>query len=132
MFLSRSVLLTALLLLACGAGDDAEPLPGLGSGPDATTQGASNGNQDEAVGGGGHDESGSACSDFCRCMGSTCSSQEGYPFTDSADCEQTCSQLDDEQRSCFSHWCNAAITDAAERVHLCEHAWGAFGLDECP
>jgi hypothetical protein len=71
------------------------------------------------------------CVDHCACMATTCAAYEGYPWSGAGDCESECSTWGDAEADCFPMWCSMAARAGASAAHLCEHAWNAFGLDEC-
>jgi hypothetical protein len=73
------------------------------------------------------------CLAFCACMAETCTSTAGYPYADARACAGACGQLGQPERACFPSWCaQAKNATGTRKSHLCEHAWGKFGLDECP
>lgn len=72
-----------------------------------------------------------ACEGYCECMGETCTEIAGYPWSDIAGCLDACAGYDEPQMTCWSMWCTEAKKGALV-VHLCEHAWGMYDLDECP
>jgi hypothetical protein len=75
-------------------------------------------------------DSGDICAPYCECLTDTCASQSGYPFSGVADCVSQCGPLSVEEKDCLPKWCEQAKT-LSDKVHVCEHAWGKFGLDEC-
>jgi len=54
----------------------------------------------------------------------------GYPFADAAACLAVCAGYSKEEVTCWTKWCEDA-KQSTSKEHLCQHAWGAFGLDEC-
>lgn len=96
------------------------------SGPALTTGEGSTGTGSDTSG-----EPSPVCVSYCECMGSTCQAIEGYPWGDDAGCLEACAGYDAPQSTCWAMWCAEAMKGALV-VHLCEHAWGKFGLDECP
>jgi len=72
------------------------------------------------------------CGAHCACLAETCATTAGYPFAAAGSCASFCAGLGAAERACFPKWCTDAKAAAGSKVHLCEHAWGAFGLDECP
>ena len=64
-------------------------------------------------------------------MQSTCSSVMGHPYTMPAQCTAACKAFTSAEIACFPDWCEQAKTATTTKVHLCEHAWGMFALDEC-
>lgn len=71
------------------------------------------------------------CQTYCACLNDTCSTQTGYPFAAAGSCATACAAMNADQRKCWPNWCEQAKA-SANKEHLCEHAWGALGLDECP
>lgn len=78
---------------------------------------------------GGPDAS-AGCASYCDCLAATCGSQMGYPFATPDQCMSACSTQSVDEKTCFPKFCAQAKT-LADKGHACEHAWGAFGLDEC-
>lgn len=74
-----------------------------------------------------------ACGAYCACMKRTCTSYAGYPYADEALCLGVCAAFTEKERSCWSQSCRTAeMYDVPSvREHLCQHAWGTFGLNEC-
>ena len=73
-----------------------------------------------------------ACTMYCQCMTTSCSTQTGYPWASSAACLQACGGFSEAQQTCWSRYCSMAAMQAeSARGHACEHAWGGHGLDEC-
>lgn len=70
------------------------------------------------------------CPAFCTCMEQTCSMVTGYPYKMQGACLDACKKLGPDERACFPKWCEMAKS-SSQMMHLCEHAWGAFGIDEC-
>lgn len=75
-------------------------------------------------------DSGDMCTPWCECLTETCSTQNGYPFTSTADCVTKCPILSADEKACLPKWCEQAKT-LANKTHTCEHAWGMYGTDEC-
>jgi hypothetical protein len=67
--------------------------------------------------------------DYCGCLGQACASFAGYPHADEAACLAACEGLSEPELTCWSAYCDQALDDPSE--HVCEHAWGELGLDEC-
>lgn len=74
-----------------------------------------------------------ACGAYCGCMRRVCTSFAGYPYTTDAQCLGICAAFVDRERTCWSQSCRTAesVDVASVREHLCQHAWGTFGLNEC-
>lgn len=72
-----------------------------------------------------------ACDAYCACVGATCAAQDGYPFATPASCAAECAKFSLAERTCWSKMCASAQGGGGNKEHLCEHAWGEFGLDEC-
>ena len=70
------------------------------------------------------------CISYCSCLDLTCSSYEKYPYESKEQCLSVCSKLTDKETACWSYFCSQK--DDSMQEHLCEHALGEFGLDECP
>lgn len=70
------------------------------------------------------------CHEYCECMTATCSGVAGYPFAEGGSCESACAAFPAAEKACFPNWCDDAKA-ASDKTHLCKHAWGANGLDEC-
>jgi hypothetical protein len=117
---------------ACGPRKDAciAACPPVEAGADASHDDAST---PDAGGDGSTSDvdAGDPCVAYCQCMADTCSTQAGYPFANPADCATACAQQAPEERACWPQWCAQAKSADATKTHLCEHAWGKFGLDEC-
>ncbi len=79
-----------------------------------------------------------ACGAYCACMRRTCDELAGYPYVGDAGDEQclgVCRAFSEKERTCWSRSCRTADTYAdvpTVHEHLCQHAWGTFGLAECP
>lgn len=77
-----------------------------------------------------------ACGAYCACMRRTCTKVSGYPYDvdAGADCLGVCRAFSARERTCWSQSCRTAeLYDVASvRDHLCQHAFGTFGLNECP
>jgi hypothetical protein len=71
------------------------------------------------------------CVAYCDCMGTTCSSQTGYPYAAADSCMTACHQFDPGEKKCWPNFCAEASQGGPTKDHLCEHGWGKFGLDEC-
>jgi hypothetical protein len=107
---------------------------GSGGGSAGSTGGGSAG----STGGGSAGSTGSGstsggnagCTAYCTCMSGTCAGEAGYPWTDEAACLAACEQFTTAEFTCWDMWCYEASLGGAVD-HLCEHAWGANGLDEC-
>jgi len=72
----------------------------------------------------------SLCTLYCQCLAGACGAQTGYPYADQAACEAGCAALDAPSKECFPKWC-AKAEASSSKGHLCEHAWGGHGTDEC-
>jgi hypothetical protein len=74
------------------------------------------------------------CSSYCTCMIAVCTKYAGYPFADEKACLAKCAAYSPPQLKCFAYFCADAkkTTSASTREHSCRHAWGAWGLEECP
>jgi hypothetical protein len=97
---------------------------------DATPQSSSSGGDGGAGGGAGGGDPASDCELLCSCLEATCSSLEGYPYADTAACLTNCEAHTAEEVTCWGQFCDQAAT-SADPDHLCEHAWGDLGLEEC-
>jgi hypothetical protein len=85
------------------------------------------GSQPTSDGGGGD---GPSCEAHCMCLMQTCATEMGYPFPTAEQCKTTCNGWTAEEKICLPKWCIKA-KDVANKTHLCEHAWGKLGTDEC-
>jgi len=74
---------------------------------------------------------GSSCTKFCTCMAASCANQPGYPYPTPAACLTSCAAFTEQEKTCWSSGCGTAETAITNKQHLCEHAWGQYGLDEC-
>jgi hypothetical protein len=63
-------------------------------------------------------------------MQGSCGDQPTYPWADSDACEAACDAFTDDELACYDMWC-LEVDQGGDPVHLCEHAWGDFGLNEC-
>jgi hypothetical protein len=72
------------------------------------------------------------CADYCTCLTDTCATVAEYPFAAAGSCEAHCAVLSAAERACWPKFCADAKASTTNKVHLCEHAWGKLGLDECP
>ncbi len=71
------------------------------------------------------------CASYCACLEARCAARPGYPLG-AGECGPLCARLDDARRTCWAGFCeDAAGEDDALAQHLCEHAWGLYGLEEC-
>lgn len=70
------------------------------------------------------------CEAHCVCLMQTCAAETGYPFPTPEECKTTCNGWTKEEKICLPKWCLKA-KDVANKTHLCEHAWGELGTDEC-
>lgn len=106
---------------------EAHDHPGTGGhGGEAGTGGTT------AIGGGGQAEGGaSVCGLYCACMVDACAAIEGYPYEDEAACTSACEAFSADELDCFGSFCVQASQSPGAVDHLCEHAWGAAGTDEC-
>lgn len=112
----------------------APPVGGTSGGSSGSSTTGTEGGSSGSTTGTGSDTSGGpspACEGYCACMSETCQAIEGYPWGEDADCLEACAGYDEPQFTCWAMWCAEAMKGALV-VHLCEHAWGKFGLDECP
>jgi hypothetical protein len=66
-------------------------------------------------------------------MSLNCPTQAGYPYADDAACKSACAAFSAEEYACWSKYCGWVPLASSEEdeTHLCQHAWGMFGLDEC-
>lgn len=100
---------------------------GSGTGSSGTSGGSgSTGSTDSGSTSGGN----AGCAAYCTCMSGTCATEVGYPWADEAACLSACEQFTTAEMTCWDMWCYQASLGGAVD-HLCEHAWGANGLDEC-
>lgn len=102
----------------------AKPVDGGGSDPEAGADGGTDGGSDAAPD--------TLCTDYCTCLADTCAALAGYPFAAAGSCAAHCSALSAPERACWPKWCSDAKASTSNQVHLCEHAWGMYDLDECP
>ncbi len=72
-----------------------------------------------------------ACASLCDCVDASCSTLPGYPFDSSADCLDQCTGFTAEETACWGGFCAEITDNPALADHLCEHAWGGLGLQEC-
>ncbi|MBX3185374.1 MAG: hypothetical protein KF819_00100 [Labilithrix sp.] len=72
------------------------------------------------------------CPAYCTCLAEACSAIAGYPFAAAGSCAARCAAMTADEKKCWPGFCEQAKTSAASKAHLCEHAWGDLGLDECP
>ena len=73
------------------------------------------------------------CVAHCECMKTTCSTYSGYPYKTTTDCTNHCGTFDAAQMKCWTYWCTEAVkASSTTKDHLCQHAWGTWGLEECP
>lgn len=75
-----------------------------------------------------------ACGGYCACMRRVCTKVVGYPYADDEQCLGVCRAFLARERTCWSQSCRTAesVDVTSVREHLCQHAWGTFGLNECP
>jgi hypothetical protein len=74
------------------------------------------------------------CTSYCICMARTCAEVPEYPFAEAGTCHDYCADLTPDELTCFARSCTSAgVPGQSEGVatHLCLHAWGTFGLEEC-
>ncbi len=118
---------------ACGPKKDEclAACPPVEAGADAGQDGSSASDGGADGGPSADADAGDPCATYCQCMQDTCSTQAGYPFATPADCASACAQQAAEERACWPVWCAQAKSATTTKAHLCEHAWGKFGLDEC-
>lgn len=132
---------------AASGSDGAADSPGQGTGgastgePDATTGGGQTGSTTTGTdpstdGDGASDSSGGPsgspeCEAYCGCVVPTCETEPGYPFADETACFDFCAERTAEELSCWMGFCDAVATSPGLELHLCEHAWGELGLNEC-
>lgn len=104
---------------------DAGPKPAADGGDtDAATEGGADGGADAAPD--------PFCTDYCACLADTCTAIAGYPFAAAGSCATHCAALSAAEKACWPKFCNDAKASMNNKDHLCEHAWGAHDLDECP
>ncbi len=73
------------------------------------------------------------CMAHCTCMTEQCSTYSGYPYTTEKACTDHCGRFTAPQMKCWSYFCTAAKTQTGStKSHTCQHAWGTWGLEECP
>lgn len=75
-----------------------------------------------------------ACGAYCACMRRVCTTFAGYPYGGDEQCLGVCRAFTEKERTCWSQSCRTAegVDVASVREHLCQHAWGTFGMNECP
>ncbi|MEM7152870.1 MAG: hypothetical protein AAF799_08505 [Myxococcota bacterium] len=71
------------------------------------------------------------CVAHCDCLETECAEYEGYPFGTRQACEDDCMGLSAEEQACYMMWCPEVPKNPGIALHLCEHAWGELGLNEC-
>jgi hypothetical protein len=72
-----------------------------------------------------------ACVTHCECMTTTCAT--GSPYTTTKDCTDHCGRFTAAEMKCWSYFCTeAAKSSGSTKTHMCQHAWGTWGLEECP
>jgi hypothetical protein len=115
-----------------GSGGSTGPGGSSESGPVSATEGTSGdtGQIDTSSEAGSTGGSG-ACADHCACMTVTCSAYPDYPYRSEQACNDACDGFSTDELACWSMWCTEAVGGGGAQEHLCEHAWGAFGLGEC-
>ena len=72
-----------------------------------------------------------ACEAWCGCLELNCTEFPGYPFASVDECHTTCADLSTEEITCWQGFCEEVADNPALADHLCDHAWGALGLNEC-
>jgi hypothetical protein len=72
------------------------------------------------------------CTTWCGCLELRCSTYSENPFQTVDECHAACDMHSAAELSCWTDFCERIpMSSAGLRMHLCEHAWGALGLDEC-
>jgi hypothetical protein len=73
------------------------------------------------------------CVAHCECMKTTCATYASYPYTLDKDCTAHCGRFTAPEMKCWTYWCTEAKkATGSSKQHLCQHAWGTWGLEECP
>lgn len=73
------------------------------------------------------------CVAHCECMQTNCAAASGYPYAAPRDCTDHCGRFTAPQMKCWSYFCaEAAKATPANKIHNCQHAWGTWGVEECP
>jgi mono/diheme cytochrome c family protein len=72
------------------------------------------------------------CTAWCACLDLRCSDYPEYPFATKEECHATCTARTATELTCWTDFCERIpMSSMSLRMHLCEHAWGGLGLDEC-
>lgn len=114
-----------------GGADDGPP-SGSSGGTDtnaATDEGPAESSGDA----GGESTTGASpeCAAHCACMTEWCAGAAGNPWPDETSCLTACAAWDGAELACYGMWCEEIESNPGLADHLCEHAWGEFGLAEC-
>jgi hypothetical protein len=72
------------------------------------------------------------CVTHCACMAENCQKYSRYPYKSEGECLAHCAMFTAAQYKCWFYFCGQAKTAATMNEHWCEHAWGTWGLEECP
>jgi len=73
------------------------------------------------------------CVAHCACMSAQCATYAGYPYAGEKACTDHCGRFSAPEMKCWSYFCNEAKTQTGStKSHMCQHAWGTWGLEECP
>lgn len=72
------------------------------------------------------------CVAHCECMKANCAMYSGYPYAEVKDCTDHCGTFSAAEMKCWTYFCNEAKTASTNKDHWCQHAWGTWGLEECP
>lgn len=72
------------------------------------------------------------CVTHCECMKENCAKYSRYPYKTDKDCTDHCGAFTAPEYKCWFYFCGEAKTATSNNEHWCEHAWGTWGLEECP
>jgi mono/diheme cytochrome c family protein len=71
------------------------------------------------------------CEAWCGCLLEFCAEIEDYPFDSLDACYSKCAATEASLLQCWSDFCSEIKEKPAEAPHLCDHAWGGLGDNEC-
>lgn len=73
------------------------------------------------------------CVAHCTCMTEHCAKYAGYPYESEKGCTDACGRFSAAEAKCWGYFCTRAKTESGStKTHTCQHAWGTWGLEECP
>jgi hypothetical protein len=136
--LTAAAVVAAPLAIAGCSSDPATPAidaavdTGVDTGSDeevATDTGAADTGRPDPWDGG---EPSAECVAHCECMLTNCSKYSRYPYADARACTDHCGHFTAPELACWSYFCGEGGTATSNNEHWCEHAWGTWGLEECP